>query len=94
MGRRREYESAAARQRAHRQRQSATWVRVEQRTWEQVHRRLEELQEAVRRAAVAGDGTARGCQSVSAETVVEKLIRHFEGEAERRRLDEEQKEVP
>lgn len=79
MGRRRQYGSAAERQRACRQRQEAATVRVDRRALERLHGRLEELQEAVGAAARRGDATARQCDAASVETVLEKLTRHFRG---------------
>ena len=79
MGRPRQYATAAERQRACRQRLAAQRVTVERRALKGLHRRLERLQQALRRAAAAGDATAQACQAVSVETMLEKLIRHFEG---------------
>jgi hypothetical protein len=81
MGRRRQYGSGAERQRAFRQRQAAEWVEVDRRDWERLHERLKQLHEAVRGAASAGDRTAQACRAGSEETVLERLIRHFEGRA-------------
>jgi hypothetical protein len=81
MGRPRKYATDAERQRACRARQDATTVRVDRRALERLERHLDELQVAVCRAAGAGDETARACQAGSAETVVEKLIRHFKASA-------------
>jgi hypothetical protein len=77
MGRRRQYESAAERQRACRQRQEAATVRVDRRALDGLHVRLEKLQEVLRVAASEGDTTARQCSAASVETMLEKLIRHF-----------------
>jgi hypothetical protein len=82
MGRRRQYESDAERQRACRLRLEASTVRVDRGALDRLHARLDRLQEAVYRAAKAGDETARACVAVSVETVVDKLIRHFEARAE------------
>lgn len=81
MGRRRQYESAAERQRACRQRQEAATVRVDRRAIDRLHGRLEELQEVLGAAARSGDATARQCGAASVETMLEKLIRHFSGAA-------------
>ncbi len=54
-------------------------MRVDRRALDGLPMRLERLQQAIRRAAAAGDPTARACQAISVETVLEKLIRHFEG---------------
>lgn len=77
MGRRRQYESAAERQRACRQRQEAATVRVDRRALDRLHGRLEELQEALGEAARRGDPIARRCYAASVETMLEKLIGHF-----------------
>ena len=79
MGRPRQYESDAARQRACRARQAAQWVTVDRRALERLHQRLDQLQQALWRAAERGDPTARACQAISVETVLERLIRHFDG---------------
>jgi hypothetical protein len=81
MGRPRRYGSGAERQRAYRERQEAVWTQVDRRALEQMNGRLEQLQEAVYRAAAAGDETARACRASSVETVLERLIRHFESRA-------------
>ncbi|MGH8566751.1 MAG: hypothetical protein ACREXU_01725 [Gammaproteobacteria bacterium] len=81
MGRPRRYGSGAERQRAFRQRQEAETVRVERRALEGLHGRLEALQEAMRAAARVGNPTAQHCRAISTETMLEKLIRHFEAEA-------------
>jgi hypothetical protein len=77
MGRRRQYESAAERQRACRQRQEAATVRVDRRALDRLHGRLEELQVVLGAAARRGDPIARHCGAASVETMLEKLIRHF-----------------
>ena len=59
MGRPRQYAGDAERQRACRQRREAETVRVERRALEGLHMRLERLQQAIWRAADAGDATAR-----------------------------------
>jgi hypothetical protein len=79
MGRPRQYASAAERQRACRQRREQETVRVERRALDGLHMRLERLQAAIRRAAAAGDATAQACRAISVETMLEKLISHFEG---------------
>jgi molecular chaperone GrpE (heat shock protein) len=93
MGRPRRYESAAQRQRAYRERQEAEWAQVDRRALEKMNGRLEQLQEAVRRAAAAGDETAQGCRAGSVETVLERLIRHFEGRAAAGRHGQEGEEA-
>jgi hypothetical protein len=82
MGRPRPYGSAAERQRAYRERETATWAQVDRRALEQMNQRLEHLREAVGRAAAAGDATAGSCRASRVETVLERLIRHFEDRAE------------
>lgn len=78
MGRPRQYESGAQRQRAFRQRLEGEWPRVNGVALERLHARLDQLQVAVRAAADAGDETARACQAGGVETVLERVIRHFE----------------
>lgn len=79
MGRPRQYESDAARQRACRARLAAQRVLVERRALDGLQMRLDRLQQAIRKAAEGGDATARACRAVQVETMPEKLIRHFEG---------------
>ncbi len=79
MGRPRQYGSDAERQRACRQRRETETVRVDRRALDGLHMRLERLQAALRRAAAAGDATAQACRAISVETMLEKLISHFEG---------------
>ena len=79
MGRPRQYESDAERQRACRARREAATVRVERRALDGLHQRLDRLQQALWRAAERGNPTARACQAASVETILEKLIRHFDG---------------
>jgi hypothetical protein len=81
MGRPRRYESAAERQRAYRQREEETWAQVDRGALTKLNGRLDQLQEAVRRAAAAGDETARACQAGSVDTLLERLIEHFAGRA-------------
>jgi hypothetical protein len=81
MGRPRRHESAAQRQRAYRERQEETWAQVDRRALERMNGRLEELQEAVRQAAAAGDETARRCRAGSVDTMLERLIEHFAARA-------------
>lgn len=81
MGRPRQYRNAAERQRAFRQRQEHQAPRVDRRAWEGLHQRLEQLQTALRSAAVAGDETARACPGTNVETMLEQLIRHFDNRA-------------
>ena len=78
MGRPRQYAGDAERQRACRQRREAETVRVERRALEGLHMRLERLQQAIGRAAAAGDATARAGRAISGETVLERLIEYFE----------------
>jgi hypothetical protein len=78
MGRPRQYGSGAERQRAFRQRLEAEWPRVYGPAREGLNRQLDRLQAAVRAAAAAGDETARACRAGSVETVLERVIRHFE----------------
>jgi hypothetical protein len=79
MGRPRQFESDAARQRACRARREQETVRVDRRALDGLHQRLEQLQQALWRAAERGDPTARACQAASVETILEKLTRRFEG---------------
>jgi hypothetical protein len=81
MGRPRKYATEAERQRACRERLAASTVRVDRRALDQLHLRLEQLQEALWRAEKAGDETARVCGAASVETMLEKLIRHFQASA-------------
>jgi hypothetical protein len=81
MGRPRQYGSAAQRQRAFRQRQEQQAPRVDRRAWDGLHQRLEQLQTALRAAAVAGDEAARACPGTSVETMLEQLIRYFDRRA-------------
>lgn len=81
MGRPRQYGSDAERQRAFRHRQAAVTVRVERRALDGLTARLEQLQEAMRGAAAAGDETARSCQAAHVETMLEKLIGYFRDRA-------------
>jgi hypothetical protein len=81
MGRPRRYESGAQRQRAYRERQEETWAQVDRGALQQMNGRLDQLQDAVFRAAAAGDETARACRASSVETMLERLIRHFDGRA-------------
>lgn len=81
MGRRREYGSGAERQRAYRERETARWAEVDRGALERMNERLEQLREAVERAARAGDGTAGNCRASSVESVMERLIEHFESRA-------------
>ena len=81
MGRPRQYGSGAERQRAFRQRLEAEWPRVNGAALERLHRRLDELQQAVWAARDAGDESARACSAASVETVLERVIRHFQERA-------------
>lgn len=81
MGRPRQYDSAAERQRAFRQRQEEEAPRVDRRALDGLHQRLEQLQTALRAAATAGDEAARACPGTSVATMLEQLIRHFESRA-------------
>lgn len=77
MGRPRQYASDAERQRAFRRRLEEEWVRVDRGALEQLHTRLDRLQEAIRAAAAAGDPTAQACGAASVDTLLERLIQHF-----------------
>ena len=77
MGRPRQYESDAERQRAFRQRQRATIAQVDRRALERLHGQLDRLQAALWAAAAAGDVTARACQAAGIETMLDRLIAHF-----------------
>lgn len=79
MGRPRKYATDAERQRACRPRREGSTLRVERRALEGLYGRLEQLQEAIREAAAAGNETARACQAASVETMLEKMIRAFGG---------------
>ena len=79
MGRPRQYESDAARQRACRARLAEQWVTVDRRALERLHQRLDQLQQALWRAADRGDATAQACRAAHVETMLDKLIRHFAG---------------
>lgn len=85
MGRPREYESGAARQRAWRERDKRETARVDRGALERLHRRLDALQEAVDTAARAGDEVARRSRAAGVDTVVEKLTRYFEESAREKR---------
>ena len=78
MGRPRQYGSGAQRQRAFRERLEAEWPRVYGRGLERLRQQMEQLQAAVCAAAEAGDEMARACQAASVETVLERVIEHFE----------------
>jgi hypothetical protein len=77
MGRPRKYATDAERQRACRQRQEGSTVRVERRVLEGPYARLEQLQAAIWEAAAAGDEMARACSAASVDTMVENMIRYF-----------------
>jgi hypothetical protein len=77
MGRPRKYATDAERQRACRQRQEASTVRVERQLLEERDRRLEQLRRAVWEAAATGDEMAGACRAASVDTMVEKMIRYF-----------------
>jgi hypothetical protein len=77
MGRPRQYQSDAERQRAYRQREHATIARVDRAALDRLHRRLDQLQAALWAAAAAGDETARACQAAGIETMLERLTAHF-----------------
>ena len=77
MGRPRQYNSGAERQRAFRQRQEATTRRVDRGALDGLEGRLNRLQAAMWAAAAAGDETARQCRAAGVETILEKLTRHF-----------------
>jgi hypothetical protein len=78
MGRPRQYASAAARQRAYRQRDAQVMARVDRAVLERQMARLDRLHAAVSAAAKAGDAVARASQAGSIETLLEKLTRYFE----------------
>ena len=93
MGRPRRYGSPAERQRAYRQRQEGETVRVERRAIEQLHGRLETLQEAMWEAAKAGEEVAQRSRGASVDTMLEKLTRYFvESARERRQSGKESKQ--
>jgi hypothetical protein len=79
MGRPRFYGSGAERQRAFRQRLAVETVRVDRAALDQLHARLDRLQEAVRAAANVGDDVASACSAASVETMLDKLTHYFEG---------------
>lgn len=81
MGRPRQYETAAARQRAFRERLEAEWPRVNGGSLLRLHERLEQLQAAVRAAAAVGDELGRACRAASVDTVLERVIGQFEARA-------------
>jgi hypothetical protein len=85
MGRPRQYESPAARQRAFRQRREAEWPRVNGEALGRLHEQMLRLQAAVGAAAEAGDETARACRAASVETVLERVIQQFEARAAARK---------
>lgn len=78
MGRPRQYESNAERQRAYRQRQEMTLARVDRRALDRLHEQLDQLHTAVAEAARAGDQVARACRAGSVATMLERLTRHFQ----------------
>jgi hypothetical protein len=77
MARPRQYASDAERQRAFRERQEATLARVNRGALDRLHARLDQLQEALRGAAAAGDETARACHAAGIDTMLERLTDHF-----------------
>src|SRR5574341_1201104 len=81
MGRPRRYGGGAERQRAFRERLETEWPRVNARALTRLNERLDQLQAAVRAAAAVGDESARACEAASVETVLERVIRHFEERA-------------
>ena len=81
MGRPRQYGSGAERQRAFRQRLEAAWPRVNGGALARLHQRLDELQRAVWAARDAGDESGRACSAASVETVLERVIEHFQERA-------------
>ena len=81
MGRPRQYGSGAERQRAFRQLLEAEWARVNGAAFERLKRRLEELQQAVWAAQDAGDEIGQACSAASVETVLERVIGHFQERA-------------
>jgi hypothetical protein len=81
MGRLKQYESAAARQAAHRARSKARWTEVERVSWERHNALLEDLQRALNDAAKRGNVTAQECSAAGVETMLEKLVSHFDEQA-------------
>jgi hypothetical protein len=77
MGRPRQYQSDAERQRAFRQRQRATIAQVDRRALERLHGQLDRLQAALWAAAAAGDAAARACQAAGIDTMLDRLVAHF-----------------
>lgn len=94
MGRRRQYETAAARQRAFRERLEAEWPRVHGGSLARLQERLEQLQAAVRAAAAAGDELGRACRAGSVDTVLERVIGQFEARARAGAADRERRREP
>ena len=78
MARPRQYGSAAAKQAAYRQRLAATTAVVDRNALEQLHMRLETLQDVIWVAAQHGDSFARQCKAASVETMLDKLIVAFQ----------------
>jgi hypothetical protein len=89
MGRPRQYGSGAERQRAFRHRLETEWPRVNGAALERMNRRLDELQQAVWAARDAGDEIGQRCSSVSVETVLERVIRHFQERARESKLSKQ-----
>lgn len=77
MARPRQYASDAERQRAFRERQELSLARVDRGALDRLHARLDQLHEALRTAAAAGDETARACHAAGIDTMLERLTDHF-----------------
>ena len=83
MGRPRQYASAAERQRAYRERLDEEMVRVNRGSLERLEARLEQLHQAVRVAARAGDPVAQACSEGSIDGMLAKLTDYFEEKVKR-----------
>lgn len=78
MGRRKQYESGAQRQKAYRERLAKECVWVARWAWEFQCHHIERLQIAVVGAAAKGHALAQQCQSACPDTVLERLVTAFE----------------
>ena len=78
MARPRQYANAAAKQSAYRQRLAATTAVVDRAALEQLHLRLNTLQDALWEAARRGDALASQCMAASVETMLDKLTAAFQ----------------
>jgi hypothetical protein len=78
MGRPKQYESQALRQKAYRERLAKECVWVERWAWEFQCQHIERLQAAVSGAAERGDPLAKRCRSLCPDTVLERLVVAFE----------------